>query len=105
MGWSIFWFFVILYFVLKILAGIFRRRNLCRKYGLEIAEKILRKTVWVGETAEQLVESLGHPIDIDENVLKTKKREIWKYYSRGTNRYGLRVKVENGEVVGWDEKL
>lgn len=83
-----------------------RKSRIYQKYGhTNIAEKIIKKITWVGETREQLLESFGQPLDIDENVLKTKKKEIWKYYQKGTNRYGLRVIVENGIVIGWDEKL
>ncbi|PKN66998.1 MAG: DUF2845 domain-containing protein, partial [Deltaproteobacteria bacterium HGW-Deltaproteobacteria-10] len=37
-------------------------------------------------------------------VLKTKTKKTWKYHQQGTNRFGLRVTVENGYVVGWDKK-
>jgi len=103
------------YFLLAIIAVFFlpgylsrraRRKEIYRKYGYTgDAERIISKTLWVGETTQQLVDSLGWPIDKDEKVLKTKRKEIWKYYSRGVNRYGLRVTIEEGVVVGWDEKL
>ena len=60
---------------------------------------------WVGQTAQQLRESIGDPVDIDQKVLKTKKKEVWKYFPQGKRRYGLRITLENDEVVGWDEKL
>ena len=56
-----------------------KRNEIYAKYGqTEIAERILNKMVWVGETAEQLRDSFGSPLDIDEKVLKTKKKEIEK---------------------------
>lgn len=83
-----------------------RKDWIYKKYGqTEIADKIINKTVWVGETSEQLTDSLGQPIDIDEQVLKTKKKEVWKYYRKSVNRYGFKVIIENGIVIGWDEKL
>lgn len=82
-----------------------RQRRLSQKYGPKIAEKIINKTIWVGETNEQLTESLGSPVDIDERVLKNHRREVWKYYQKAKNRFGLRITVENGTVIGWDEKL
>jgi hypothetical protein len=83
-----------------------RRERVYKKYGpTEVAERIIKKTVWVGETAEQLRDSFGNPLDIDEKVLKTKRREIWKYVRKGKNRYGLKFTVENGVLVGWDEKM
>ena len=83
-----------------------RRARIYSKYGrTDIAERILNKQVWVGESAEQLRDSMGDPLDIDEKVLKTKRKEVWKYVRKGVNRYGLKFTVENGFVVGWDEKL
>lgn len=83
-----------------------RRERIYQKYGhTEIAEKIIKKMVWVGQTTEQLLDSWGQPLDIDENVLRTKKKEIWKYHRKSTNRYGFKIKIEDGIVVGWDEKM
>ncbi len=83
-----------------------KKEYIYQKYGhTDIAERIINKSVWVGETTEQLIDSLGEPIDIDESVLKTKKKEVWKYYQKSSTRYGFKAKVENGIVVGWDEKL
>lgn len=70
-----------------------------------VVDRIISKTVWVGESAEQLRDSFGPPIDIDHKVLKTKSKEVWKYVRKGANRYGLRFTMENGILVGWDEKL
>lgn len=99
-------FIIALVCLLSYLARKARRDGIYLKYGHnETAEKIIGKVIWVGETSEQLSDSLGQPVDIDENVLKTKRKETWKYYQKSTNRFGLKVKVENGIVVGWDEKL
>lgn len=82
-----------------------RRVELLKKYGDEkIVQAILSRSYWQGQTSEQLRDSLGHPADIDEKVLKTKKKEIWKYHHMGGNRFGLRITLEQNQVVGWDEK-
>lgn len=100
-------FLIIAFFVLKsYVTKKVRRKRIYQKYGYtEIADRIIKKIIWVGETSDQLLDSLDQPLDIDENVLKTKTKEIWKYYQKGINRYGLKITVENGVVVGWDEKL
>jgi hypothetical protein len=36
--------------------------------------------------------------------MKTKTKEVWKYHQRGANRYGLKITLENGRVVGWENK-
>lgn len=98
--------FVVLKLVFRAAQAKARRDRIYQKYGrTEVADRIFKKVVWVGETAAQLRDSLGNPLDIDEKVLRTKRKEIWKYIRKGTNRYGLRITVENGEVIGWDEKL
>ncbi len=65
---------------------------------------IIQHHFWEGQTSEQLIDSLGNPVTIDLKVLKAKRREIWKYNQAGVNRYGLRITLEEGRVVGWDQK-
>lgn len=82
-----------------------RRKHIFAKYGqTELATRIADKVVWTGETPEQLCDSLGRPLAIDHHALKAKTREVWKYDSRGKNRFGVRVTIEDGVVVGWDAK-
>lgn len=83
-----------------------RHAALTTKYSdKKIVDDIMRGAYWQGQTAEQLLDSLGQPADIDEKVLKTRKREIWKYHQLSANRFGLRITVENDVVAGWDEKM
>lgn len=107
MGFLIFILIIIAFFILTSYSSKkAREKRIYQKYGhTEIAENIIKKVIWVGETSDQLLDSLGRPCDIDENVLKTKKKETWKYCRKSTNRFGLKIIVENGFVVGWDEKL
>lgn len=82
-----------------------KRERLMAKYGnAHIVDKLMKRMFWQGQSAEQLVDSLGRPIDIDQKVLKTKTKEIWKYNRTGKGRYALRITLEDGEVVGWDQK-
>ena len=75
------------------------------KYGdASIAQRIMQKQFWQGQTSSQLADSLGDPLAVDQKVLRNSTREIWKYNSLGGNRYGLRVTLENGVVVGWEQK-
>lgn len=83
-----------------------KKEYLDKKYNnSELVEKILNQTVWLGQTSEQVIDTLGEPEDTDEKVLKTKKKETWKYFQTGKNRYAFKVFIENGKVIGWDEKL
>ena len=82
-----------------------RKHLLLQKYEDEqIVDRILNQSIWVGETSEQLLDSLGSPQEVDQKVLKTKKKEVWKYGLKGANRYKYKITLDNDEVVGWDEK-
>ena len=82
-----------------------RSDKLLAKYGDSLlVSRIMRRQVCEGMTEEQVVESIGRPIDVDRRVLKTKQSETWKYQRTGKNRYRLRILMENGRVVGWDKK-
>jgi hypothetical protein len=50
-----------------------------------------------------LVEAMGHPDAVDEKVLKTKVTHIFKYSPGARGSYRLKVKLDDGEVVGWDD--
>lgn len=82
-----------------------RRETLMDKYqDSSLVEKLMEKSFWQGQTSGQLLDSLGRPKDIDEKILKTKKKEVWKYNHQSGNRYGLRITLDNDVVVGWDQK-
>jgi hypothetical protein len=82
-----------------------RRAALLAKYhDPRIVDMIMSHMFWQEQSQEQLLDSLGRPADIDQKVMKTKVKEIWKYNQTGTNRFGLRITIENKIVVGWDQK-
>jgi hypothetical protein len=61
-----------------------RRNYLFEKFGdMEVVEKIMAGRVWQGMSQDCLIESWGHPADIDEKVYKTKIKETWKYGETG----------------------
>lgn len=93
------------YFVFKTQNQKRRFSGLVGKYGSEeIAKNIIDGRFWQGQTSEQLLESLGRPVEIEDKVLKSKSRQLWKYKKQGVNRFGLRITVENGYVTGWEQK-
>lgn len=82
-----------------------KRVRLMMKYkDDELVESLMGESFWQGQTEDQLRDSLGEPLDIDQRVLKTKVKEVWKYEQTGKNRYSLKITLENGVVVGWDQK-
>jgi len=64
----------------------------------------MRRVIWQGMTQEQLIDSWGRPVARDQKIYKTKTAETFKYNQTGKNRFGSRVQVENGLVVGWSQK-
>jgi hypothetical protein len=75
------------------------------KYGdATIVDHICNHLFWQGQTAEQLIDSLGPPHGVDKKLLKSINREVWKYNPRGVNRYGLRITLDNYIVTTWDQK-
>ena len=82
-----------------------RLSYLLEKYSDEqVIKQIMKGVIWEGMTSEQLFDSAGQPEAVDQKYLKSKSREVWKYHHQGANRYGLRVTLEDGFVVGWESK-
>ena len=67
-----------------------------------VVQAVFAQKYWQGQTAEQLLDSLGNPVAIDDKLLKTRTREVWKYERQGVNRYRLRITLDNDEVVAWN---
>lgn len=81
------------------------RKSLIEKYkDEEIVQLIMESSYWKGQTEEQLLDSLGEPHKIDSQVMKTKTKEIWKYGHRHGQVYRLKITLEKGKVVGWEDK-
>ena len=79
-----------------------RRAALTAKYGSpEEADMILDARIWTGMSADQLLDALGRPEDVDHAVTARKVSEVWKYGRIGQNRYRNRVTVNDGRVAGW----
>ena len=72
--------------------------------NIDVLTKIMNRELWIGQTQMQLLDARGNPADKYQKIMATKTREIWKYHQIGANRFRLRITLENGVVVGWDEK-
>jgi hypothetical protein len=97
-------------FILRIIWLSYRHKKwikyLKNKYDNDmwIVNAIDNGKFWQGQSAEQLIDSIGRPLAIDKQVLKTKTKETWKYQRLRKGQYGLRLFLENDFVVGWDKK-
>lgn len=82
-----------------------RRTLLMRRYDdAEMVATILSGQIAQGMTAEMVIDTWGKPADMDERVMKTKTKQEMKYDQTGKNRFGTRVYLEDGVVVGWETK-
>jgi membrane protein implicated in regulation of membrane protease activity len=82
-----------------------RLAGLIAKYGdVALVDRIMSGKIWQGQSEEQLIDSIGSPADVDERLYKTKKSQTWKYRQLSPKRFGLKVMLEDGCVVGWDQK-
>jgi hypothetical protein len=95
----------VLVFVARALAKRSRYARLLAKYGDEtLVDALLTQTIWQGMTAEQLRDSWGEPASVEQKVMKTKVKEVFKYKPVGKNRFRDKVTLEDGVIVGWDQK-
>jgi len=81
-----------------------KKMKFTKKYGCEnIAHSILENSIWVGQTSEQLIDSIGKPHQIEQKQLKTKYQEVWKYRGarQGTT---VRVTLNDGLVETFSKK-
>lgn len=94
-----------MYILFKYMKRQQRLEYLRNKYrNEELVQRIFNGYFWEGQSANQLVDSLGQPDAVDRKVLKTKTKEVWKYGHQGANRYALRITLDDGIVAGWDQK-
>ncbi len=77
--------------------------GLDEQFGWEATNGIARQLPWQGQTADMVVASFGRPVEVDEKVMKSKTTNVFKYLPF-SNRFALRVTLENGLVVGWDDQ-
>lgn len=93
---------VLAWLVAKLYGKAARRRRLVERFGEAAAKAILEHRFWQGATRDMMIESLGSPVDVKESVYKTKVKHTYCYQPVAKNRYALRLYLEDGVVVGWD---
>lgn len=79
-----------------------RRTRLMKKYqDSELVDRIMNKSIWHGQTSDQLLEAMGTPVSIDRKVIRSRVQEAWKYRQIRKGIYAVRIFVEDDVVVGW----
>ena len=108
-----------------------RMNGLVARHGREAAVRIVAEELWLGATEEMVTDTFGQPAKVDEKVFKTKTKRTLSYVGecpkcgglgiitefmhvndgncftcKGSGQkkgFVLRVRLENGAVVGWDK--
>lgn len=89
----------------KVLFRKLRRASLMSRFDdAQMVDTIMEGRIARGMTMDMVLAVWGEPADLDETVLKTKSKHEMKYDQKGKNRFGTRVYLENGIVVGWETK-
>lgn len=95
----------VFYFAVRVLMRKARRVILMKRYDdAGMVDTIMSGQIAQGMSAEMVIDTWGQPADMDETVMKTKTKREMKYDQKGKNRFGTRVYLENGVVVGWETK-
>ncbi len=95
---------VVWWVIRRLLRGL-RHKLLLSNYGdAEFVDAIMDGQIMRGMSMEMVKEVWGEPADLDETALKTKTKQEMKYDQKGKNRFGTRVYLEDGVVVGWETK-
>ena len=82
-----------------------KREALFEKYrDAKVVDDIMEGKIWQGMSHDQLIDSWGRPVDTSQKVQRNRVTLICKYGQTGKNRFNSRVTLENGEVIGWDQK-
>lgn len=108
-----------------------RMDDLVARHGRDAADRIVAKELWLGATEGMITDTFGAPDKVDEKVFKTKTKRTLSYAGecpkcdglgvitefihvndgtcfacKGSGKkkaFVLRVRLENGAVVGWDK--
>lgn len=96
-------FGLILFLILEKHQKIKRIQRLNLKYEDQLLiEKIINGEIWYKQSLDELIDAIGLPHRIVYEVMKVKKREVWKYDHQGGERYNLMVTLENDSVISWE---
>ena len=90
---------------IRVLLRGMRRSSLMKRFGDgAMVDTIMEGRIAKGMSSDMVIAAWGEPADMDETVLKTKSKHEMKYDQTGKNRFGKRVYLEDGTVVGWEIK-
>ncbi|WP_261503670.1 hypothetical protein [Burkholderia multivorans] len=81
-----------------------RENKIRSKYSEEVAEKILAGKFWIGQSKNELRDSIGLPEKIETQQNSKNSKEIWKFFHKESNRIRLKITMTDGVVTQIDRK-
>jgi hypothetical protein len=82
-----------------------RREGLLAKYGdPSIVDDIIGGLIRQGMSTEMVLDTWGKPAAVDTKVYRTKVKEVLKYNPGPRRSFANRVTLEDGVVVGWENR-
>jgi len=72
-----------------------KKRLLAKYRDDDVVNAVMRKELWLDQTEEQLVDSLGSPVARDVKHSRASHRETWRYHS-------ISVTLQDHRVSGWE---
>lgn len=82
-----------------------RRQALVANFGEDAAAAIIARRLWVGAPEAAVHAMFGPPDAIDERAMRKALRRVLKYRDPShAGRWERKVTVEDGHVVGWEER-
>lgn len=81
-----------------------RLRKLIGRYSNpEVANLIVQRKIWKGQTEKQLLDSHGEPAN-RQRTTADPECETWVYKPRGLSKYPLRIMLNHGCVATWEPR-
>lgn len=74
------------------------------KYGTDTLKCMIVRKPWLGASTNEIRALLGPPERIDEKVMKTRTRHVYKYDQSGKAMFKLSITFDNGLAVEWEDR-
>ena len=81
-----------------------RKDELIAKYGEDEANRMLNGEIWMGMTAEQVLETIGKPDMVDQKQMAKCSREVLKWRESGKRRIAYQITCDDGIVTGISDR-
>lgn len=77
-----------------------RKKYLEKKYGINVASRLLKNQIWLGMTSQMFTEVMGKPIRVNRTVTSSIEYEQWVYGQIENTSYYY---FENNKLKSWQD--